>query len=74
MIPDDFLDKLRCPLSPSEVRLEQADDGLVCQRCRLTFPVKDGLPSLRVEEAALPPGCTRVEDLPCQREQKEARP
>jgi uncharacterized protein len=74
MIPQDFLDLLRCPLSPSEVRLEQTEDGLVCQRCRLTFPVKDGVPSLRVETAGLPPGCAGIEDLPCQRAPGEARP
>ena len=67
MIPQDFLDLLRCPLSPSEVRLDQAEDGLVCQRCRLKFPVKEGIPSLLVETAELPPGCAGLEDLPCQR-------
>jgi len=73
MIPEDFLDKLRCPLSPSEVRLEQAEDGLVCQRCRLKFPVKDGFPSLRVAAAVLPAGCASVEELPCRRKPAEAR-
>jgi uncharacterized protein YbaR (Trm112 family) len=74
MIPQDFLELLRCPLSPSEVRLEQVEDGLVCQRCRLKFPVKDGIPSLRVEAAALPPGCASLEDLPCQRAPAETHP
>ena len=67
MIPQDFLDMLRCPLGPSEVHLEQADDGLVCQRCRLKFPVKDGIPSLLVESAELPQGCASLDDLPCRR-------
>jgi len=71
MIAEDFLDKLRCPLSPSEVRLVQVDDGLVCQRCRLTFPIKDGIPSLRVAAAVLPPDCACIEDLPCQRKSAE---
>ena len=65
MIPEDLLDKLRCPLSPSEVRLEQAEDSLVCQRCRLKYPVKDGIPSMLPEEAELPPGCASLDALPC---------
>jgi len=72
MIPQDFLDLLRCPLSPSEVRLDATEEGLVCQRCRLHFPVKDGVPSLRVEAAGLPPGCASLDDLPCQRKPAEA--
>ena len=72
MISQDFLDLLRCPLSPSEVRLEAADDALVCERCRLRFPVKDGVPSLRIEGAELPPGCPSLDDLPCRREPAEA--
>jgi uncharacterized protein len=74
MIPQDFLDLLRCPLSPSEVRLEQTEDALVCQRCRLKFRMKDGVPSLIVEEAALPPGCSSLDDLPCRRAPAEAHP
>ncbi len=68
MIPQDFLDILRCPLAPSEVRLEQVEDGLICQRCRLLgLPVKEGIPSLLVDTAELPPGCASLDDLPCQK-------
>ncbi len=73
MIPEDLLDKLRCPLSPSEVRLEQAADGLICQRCRLLFPVMNGFPSFRLESAVLPAGFARIEDLPCQQKPQEGR-
>ena len=72
MIPQDFLDLLRCPLSPSEVRLEQTEGALICERCRLQFPVKDGVPSLRVETAELPAGCGGLDELPCRREAGEA--
>ncbi len=73
MIPDDLLEKLRCPLSPNDVRLERVEGGLVCQRCRLLFPVKNGFVSLRVAAAALPAGCARIEDLPCQQKPPEGR-
>jgi uncharacterized protein YbaR (Trm112 family) len=74
MIPEDFLAKLRCPLGPSEVHLEQTEGALVCQRCRLRFPIIDGFPSLRVAAAELPAGCVRIEDLPCRRKLEEPKP
>lgn len=58
----------RCPLDPNSV-LDAIDDQLVCQRCRLAYPVYDGvIPRLLPEEATLPPGCASLDDLPCQRE------
>jgi uncharacterized protein YbaR (Trm112 family) len=67
MISQELLDILRCPLDPSRVsRLENVADGLVCQRCRLKFPVKEGIPCMLVEEAELPPGSTSLQALPCQ--------
>lgn len=68
MISQELLDILRCPLDPSHTRLAVEADKLVCQRCRLQFPIKDGFPVLIVEEAELPPGCAALEDLPCQRD------
>lgn len=68
MISQDLLDMLRCPLDPGRAsRLDEAADGLVCQRCRLTFPVREGIPCMLVEDAQLPAGCSRLEDLPCQK-------
>lgn len=67
MLSKDFLDLLRCPMDPQrEGRLEEVDSSLVCQRCRLTFAIKEGLPSLLVEEAGLPAGCASLSELPCQ--------
>lgn len=66
MIRPELLDMLRCPMDRG-VRLEPADDGLVCERCRLGFPVRDGIPRMLVEEANLPPGCESLADLPCQK-------
>jgi uncharacterized protein YbaR (Trm112 family) len=62
-----FLDILRCPLDPAHTRLEPSPshDGLVCQRCRLVYPVREGIPCLLPEEAALPPGCDSLSALPC---------
>ena len=67
MISQELLELLRCPMDPGNTRLEETAEGLVCQRCRLTFPVKEGIPCMLVEEARLPPGCEGLGDLPCQR-------
>jgi uncharacterized protein YbaR (Trm112 family) len=68
MISEELLAILRCPMDPSRTRLTQEADHLVCQRCRLQFRIKDGIPVLVVEEAELPPGCPSLDQLPCQKE------
>jgi uncharacterized protein YbaR (Trm112 family) len=73
MISQDLLDIVRCPLSPSQVRLLLQGDRLVCERCALRFRIKDGFPVLVAEEAELPPGCEGLADLPCQRREEEGR-
>jgi uncharacterized protein YbaR (Trm112 family) len=66
MITPDFLEDLRCPLDPSRTRLKLLDSKLVCDRCALRFPIKDGFPIMVAEEAELPAGCESLADLPCQ--------
>ncbi len=68
MISPELLEILRCPLDPSHTRLLAEDTCLVCERCGLRYPIKDGFPVMIVEEAELPPGCSSIDDLPCQRE------
>ena len=70
MIRQDLLDILRCPLDPSHTRLSLEGDALFCQRCRLKFAVRNGIPNMVVEEAGLPAGCESISQLPCQREAK----
>ena len=72
MISADLLEMLRCPMDPRHTRLDATEGALICQRCRVRFPIKEGIPCLLIEEAELPPGCPRVADLPCQ--QRDAKP
>src|SRR5262245_38466234 len=67
MITPELLEILRCPMDPSNTKLEVQDNNLVCTHCRVVFPSRDGFPALLIEEAQLPPGCTTIEQLPCQR-------
>jgi uncharacterized protein YbaR (Trm112 family) len=67
MINQELLEMLRCPMDPERAaRLEETPAGLVCQRCRLTYPIREGIPCMLVEEARLPEGCAALSDLPCQ--------
>ncbi|GIW80270.1 MAG: hypothetical protein KatS3mg105_2077 [Gemmatales bacterium] len=66
MVNQELLEILRCPLDPSHTKLNLEESSLVCERCALRFPIKDGLPVLVVEEAQLPDGCSSLEQLPCQ--------
>lgn len=72
MISPELLAILRCPLDPSHATLEQTDAGLVCQRCRLTYPMREGIPCLLPEEAHLPEGCNSLDDLPCRKDSPRA--
>ena len=66
MISQDLLDILRCPLDP-KTRLALDADRLICTRCGVKYLIKDGFPRLIAEEAELPPGCSSLDQLPCQR-------
>ena len=70
MINQDLLNILRCPLDPSHTSLTLEAERLICQRCGLRFPIKDGFPVLVAEEAELPPGCPSLDQLPCQQHAK----
>lgn len=75
MLDPELLKLLVCPLGKAELRLE--GDFLVCSRCGPRFRIsREGYPNLLIEEAELPPGIHRIEDLPCYREvgQREDRP
>jgi uncharacterized protein YbaR (Trm112 family) len=66
MISPELMEILRCPMDPSRTRLIDEGDHLVCERCRLKFKVRDGIPALVADEAELPPGCQSLSQLPCQ--------
>jgi uncharacterized protein YbaR (Trm112 family) len=74
VINPELLEILRCPMNPSQARLRLNNDRLVCEQCGLVFPIRDGFPVLIVEEAELPPGCSSLESLPCQRDRQAGDP
>ncbi len=49
-----FLAVLACPACDPRPPLRQEGETLVCDRCGRVYPIRDGIPILLPEEAALP--------------------
>ena len=50
-ISKELLEILACPQCKGEVRLAPAQDGLICDRCRLVYEIRDDIPIMLIEEA-----------------------
>jgi uncharacterized protein YbaR (Trm112 family) len=50
-ISQDLLEILACPQCKGDVALTPAQDALVCQACRLRYPIRDDIPIMLVDEA-----------------------
>lgn len=51
MIKQELLDILACPKCKGPVRLNETNDGLICQTCRLVYEVRDEIPIMLIDEA-----------------------
>jgi uncharacterized protein YbaR (Trm112 family) len=60
-VDSDLLEILRCPLTRSPLR--QDGNWLIAERGGLSYPVRDGIPVMLIEEAKLPPGITSLEEF-----------
>jgi uncharacterized protein len=50
-INQELLDILACPQCKGEIHLNDAQDGLVCEACRLVYEIRDDIPIMLIEEA-----------------------
>ena len=50
-INSELLEILACPKCKGEIRLTPAQDGLVCEACKLMYPIKDDIPVMLIDEA-----------------------
>jgi hypothetical protein len=51
MINKVLLDILVCPKCKGPIRLTEKGDGLVCEKCRLVYEIRDDIPIMIIEEA-----------------------
>ena len=54
---------LVCPIGKYPLKLEGG--YLICEYCKVGFPVKDGIPDLLIEDARLPEGINSISELKC---------
>ena len=50
-IDQELLNILACPKCKGEVKLTEEKDGLVCDACKLKYPIKDDIPVMLIDEA-----------------------
>ena len=66
MLQDWLLKILACPICKGGIDLRQESSRLVCRECGRKYPINDGIPMMRPDDAELPEGETQ------EREQTEA--
>ncbi|MCX5811798.1 MAG: Trm112 family protein [Proteobacteria bacterium] len=47
----DLLEILCCPKCKGDIRLNEPEDGLICDACKLMYPIKDDIPIMLIDEA-----------------------
>ena len=50
-IHPELLEILACPKCKGEIRLNDNQDGLICDQCRLVYEIRDDIPIMLIEEA-----------------------
>lgn len=51
-INKELLEILACPKCKGDIKLNDKEDGLVCDTCKLLYPIRDGIPVMLIEEAS----------------------
>lgn len=50
-ISKELLEILACPKCKGDIRLNDSQDGLICDNCKLLYPIKDDIPVMLIDEA-----------------------
>lgn len=50
-ISKELLEILACPKCKGEIHLNQTEDGLICQSCKLLYEIREGIPIMLIDEA-----------------------
>lgn len=51
MVSEQLLAILVCPRCKGKLEARESESVLVCQACRLAYPVRDGIPIMLTDEA-----------------------
>ncbi len=47
----ELLDILACPKCKGDIHLNDTDDGLICDSCKLIYEIRDDIPVMLIDEA-----------------------
>jgi uncharacterized protein YbaR (Trm112 family) len=50
-ISKELLDILACPKCKGDIFLNDSQDGLICDKCKLLYEIKDDIPIMLIDEA-----------------------
>ena len=50
-VSQELLDILVCPKCKGKIYLTEANDGLVCDHCKLIYEIRDDIPVMLIDEA-----------------------
>ncbi len=50
-IDKELLEILVCPKCKGNIRLTSQEDGLICEHCKLKYPIRDDIPVMLIDEA-----------------------
>jgi len=54
MIDKELLDLLACPFDIGEIKYDEENEKLICQKCGRRYPIRDGMPVMLIDEAEMP--------------------
>lgn len=47
----ELLEILACPKCKGDLIYKEAENGLVCEKCKLMYPIKNDIPVMLIDEA-----------------------
>jgi len=50
-ISEELLEILACPKCKGDIHLNDTQDGLICNHCKLLYEIKDDIPIMLIDEA-----------------------
>jgi uncharacterized protein YbaR (Trm112 family) len=51
VISKELLNILACPKCKGDIYLNETGDGLICDKCKLLYEIKDDIPIMLINEA-----------------------
>jgi len=50
-VSQQLLDILVCPKCKGEIHLNETQNGLICEHCRLIYEIRDDIPIMLIDQA-----------------------